>query len=132
MSKLHNDNFKMSEIGRGIWFEWHSVGFAAKNKLDCIHLYEHILMFNTRIRCKDCSIHSNDHIVDTSEYINSIFNGNLTDSEIIDLFNRWLYNYHNSANLNAGKNPSTFPTYDEVVEYYSVFEMCESGCSGKE
>lgn len=131
MSKIYNDHFKMFDIGRGIWFDWQSVGFSAKNITDIIHLYEHILIFNGRIRCKECGIHSTDYIVDTSDYITKIFNDpNLTNSEVIDLFNRWLYEYHNTANLHSGKDPSTFPTYDEVAEFHADFKVCEAGCSG--
>jgi hypothetical protein len=132
MEKIYNDHFKMSEIGRGIWFDWQSVGFSAKNKQDIINLYEHILIFNGRIRCRDCGIHSTDYLVDTSNYITKILtNSNLTDSEIIDLFNRWLYEYHNAASLHSGKDSSTFPTYDEVAEFHADFKVCEAGCSDK-
>lgn len=132
MSKISNDHFNMSEIGKGIWFEWHSVGFAAQNKQDIIHLYEHILIFNSRMRCKVCNIHATDNIVNTSDYIIDIFtNSKFTDSEVIDLFNRWLYEFHNLANLHSGKDPNTFPTYDEVLDYYINFELCDSGCSHK-
>lgn len=131
MSKLHDDHFKMKDIGKGIWFSWWSVYSACSNKYDIINLYEHILMFNSRIRCKECSIHSNDYVVDTSDYMNSkLSDSTLTDSEIIQLFAEWLHEYQNTANSNSGKDPSTFPNLEDVLEYYNNFKFCESGCSG--
>jgi hypothetical protein len=125
---LVNEKFKMKDIGRGIWHLWHSVGFICKNKQDVVHLYENILMYNSVIRCKECGEHSNDYIVKTYDYIVDLFKGDYTDSEIIGNFNIWLYEYHNSANLKSGK--TEIPTYQEVIDYYSIFEACESDCAG--
>lgn len=127
--KICNDHFKAKYVGRGIWHEWHSVGFAAENREHINALYTVILVYNKRIRCKHCSEHSNDYIIETGEKVLEILNNyDLTDSEVIEFFNHWLYDYHNKANIHAGKNPAMFPSYDEVADYYLNFESCDKDC----
>lgn len=127
--KIKNDDFTAKLVGRGIWHFWHSVGFASKNREDVISLYHTILIYNKVIRCLECYEHSNKDINDTSDEIISVLkNDDLTDTEVIDFFNRWLYKYHCNANIHAGKNIEEFPTYEDVAEFYLNFEFCTSDC----
>ena len=129
-NKISNNDFKPKDVGRGIWHFWHTVGFSAECKDDIISLYKTILIYSPKIRCNFCNSHSNLFIDSTSEYINSIFNNeDLTDSEIIDLFNRWLYKYHCQANIHSGKDPLLFPSYEEIAEFYLNFEICNEDCN---
>lgn len=130
MVKLENDDFKMSHIGRGKWNDWHSVGFSIKCKEQVIQEYEHVMMSCKQIRCKECHDHAIQYISDTSFYVwNFLSDSNLTDSEVIDLYNRWLYDFHNAANINSGKDSKTFPSYEDVCDYYLNFEICTAGCA---
>lgn len=129
--KLSNDDFIMIHIGRGKWNDWHSVGFAIETREQTIQEYEHVMISCRRIRCKECHEHAISFIAETSDYVwNFLTNHELTDSEIIDLYNRWLYDFHCVANINAKKDANNFPTYEEVADYYLNFEVCTSGCSG--
>lgn len=132
MVKLSNEDFSMEKIGRGKWDDWHSVGFAIEEREQAIHEYEHVMIACNQIRCKECHDHALKYITKTAEYVWSFLtNNNITNSEVIDLYNRWLYDFHYQANLNSGKDQSKIPTYDDVAEYYLSFEICTSGCSGK-
>lgn len=127
--KICNDHFIAKLVGRGIWHEWHSVGFVSECRDHIISLYTVILLYNKRIRCKHCSDHSNDYIIETGDKVMEILNNyELTDSEVIEYFNYWLYDYHCRANINSGKDPKTFPSYDEVANYYLNYEVCDKDC----
>ena len=120
---INNSFFHSEDVGRGIWHSWHSVGFSATDKSDITSLYHIILIYNKVIRCKTCAPHSNSYIDETSESLYNVLKDiNLTNSEIIDYFNRWLYEYHKRANEYAGKSS---PSYDDIAEYYLNFEYCE-------
>ncbi|MDR3597166.1 hypothetical protein [Clostridium sp.] len=128
--KIKNDHFKSKLVGRGIWHCWQSVGFASTNRHNIISLYEVILIYNERIRCGECADHSNTFITNTADYVVAFLkNLELTDSEVLNLFNRWLYDYHISANVHAGMLVSELPTYDEVVEFYTNYERCDDECT---
>lgn len=128
---LSNDDFKMVHIGRGKWNDWHSVGFALENRDQVIYEYSRILISCGQIRCKVCHDHANIYINSTSEYVLKFLSDySLTDSEVVDLYNRWLYEFHNAANVNSGKNSSSFPTYEAVAEYYLNYEQCTDSCAG--
>lgn len=128
-SKISNEDFHAKLVGRGIWHLWHSVGFESQYREDVISLYHTILIYNKVIRCRHCHEHSNKFIDETGDEIVSILRDeSLTDMEVIDLFNRWLYKYHNEANKHAGKNPKEFPTYEDIAEFYLNFETCNSDC----
>lgn len=126
---INNDHFHSDEIGKGIWHMWHSTVYASQVREDVQALYRVILIYNNVIRCADCHPHSNSYIDKTYDYITIevLYNMNLTDSEVINLFSIWLYNYHKEANQHAGK---TSPPIDDVAEYYLNFEECKS-CSMK-
>lgn len=126
--KLSNENFKSKDVGRGIWHLYHSVSFAATNLDDLLSLYAVILIYNSHIRCEICRKHSTLYIESTSAQIKEIFLSDLTYSEINLYFNRWLYNYHNLANENADKDYSTFPSYEEVADYYLNYQICSKDC----
>ena len=129
LSRLSNNDFHAKDVGRGIWHYWHSVGFHSKYREDVISLYHTILIYNKVIRCAQCKEHSNHYIDKTGDdLVSKLKDITLTDTEVIDYFNRWLYQYHNEANLHSGKDPSTFPTYEEVVEFYLNYEMCNEDC----
>lgn len=123
---ISNKDFHSNQVGRGIWHLWHSIGFSAKTTHDISILYEIILMYNTVIRCEECREHSNQYIAITHDSLYAtLTNFNLTDSEIIEYFNRWLYEYHKHANIHA---KLTSPSYEDVAEYYLNFESCKE-CS---
>lgn len=131
MVKLDNDDFKMVHIGRGKWNDWHSVGFALTARDQAIHEYEHVLISCSQIRCQECHDHARVYLINTQDHVWSfLIDINLTDSEVIDKYNKWLYDFHCAANLNSGKDPKTFPTYDDVANYYLNFEICTTGCTG--
>lgn len=124
---INNDHFKPEYVGRGIWHSWHSIGFSAETRHDVAVLYETILLYNRVIRCKNCSEHSNNYIATTVKDIYAVLTDkNLTDSEVIDQFNIWLYNYHKKANENAGKKS---PPYEDVAKFYLNFEYCTKECA---
>lgn len=129
MGTISNDDFHMSHIGRGKWNDWHSVGFAIETRDQVLHEYEHVAISCDRIRCQECYDHAKHYIATTYDYVMSfLINYKITDSEVIDFYNRWLYDFHCAANINAGKNPETFPSYQKVIEYYTSTDMCTEKC----
>lgn len=129
-SKISVNDFVSTLVGRGIWHYMHSVSYAADNREDIISLYHTILLYNKKIRCEKCKEHSNKYIDKTYSYVVGILkNKDLSDSEVINLFNEWLYQYHYNANLYAGKDPNTFPKIQDVAEFYMSDETCSSECA---
>lgn len=128
--KLSNEDFHMHKIGRGKWNDWHSVGFQLTERDQVIHEYEHVLISCGQIRCKECHDHAVEYIHKTSDYVYGfLVDYNLTNSEIVHLYNKWLYDFHCAANENSGKT-TPHPSFEEVADYYLNFEVCEEGCTG--
>jgi len=125
MSSIDIKDFSNDKITRGIWHSWHLIGFNAKNKSDVTVLYAFILMYVTNMVCKKCHEHSILYIKNTSHITDVLNDYNLTDSEIIEEFNIWLYDFHKCANIHAGK---TSPSIEEVIHFYLTLEVCEESC----
>lgn len=129
-TKISVKDFTGPLVGRGVWHYLHSVGYAADTRQDVISLYHTIFIYDKKIRCDECKEHSNKYIIDTYDYIVAVLKDlTLTDSEVINIFNDWLYEYHYQANVFSGKDPSTFPTRQEVTEFYLSDETCNSSCA---
>lgn len=130
MEKLSNDKFKAKDVGRGIWHLYHSVAYSATCKDDIKALLRIIVNYDEVIRCGECKAHSNFILNRDWKYLETLLmDPELTDSEVIASFCTWLYNYHREANNNAGKDPSTQPTEQEVLEYYLNYTVCNEDCT---
>jgi len=125
MSSITLDDFKNDQISKGIWHSWHRTGFKATVRSDVIVIYAFILMYVNVMICAVCNNHAKIYISETGYIVDIMENMELTDSEVIDEFNRWLYNFHKRANENAGKSS---PPYDDIAEFYLNLEVCHDGC----
>lgn len=129
-TKISVKDFLPKLVGRGIWHYMHSVAYSADSRQDIISLYHTILLYNRKIRCEECKEHSNNYIDETYGFVSGFLRDEaLTDSEVINTFNDWLYDYHYNANIFAGKDPSTFPSKEDVAEFYLSDETCNSDCA---
>uniref|UniRef100_A0A6C0BCU8 thiol oxidase n=1 Tax=viral metagenome TaxID=1070528 RepID=A0A6C0BCU8_9ZZZZ len=125
--EIKAEDFKPEYIGRGVWHSWQLTGFRAKTRSEVVIIYAFILMYVVNMICKNCQHHAKLYISNTG-YIEDILNSkekDLTDSEIIEQFNIWLYEFHKSANLFSGKSS---PSYDEVSEFYLNLKVCTENC----
>ena len=125
MSSIKIEDFKNEHVTRGVWHSWHRTGFKAKTRSDVVVIYAFILMYIADMICEICNNHAKSFISETEYIVNILQDMTLTDSEVIEEFNKWLYLFHKRANENAGK---TSPPYEEVAEFYLNLEVCHEGC----
>lgn len=118
-------DFSNEKIGRGVWHSWHRTGFKANSRSDVVVIYAFILLYVNNMICQICNTHAKEYITKTDYIVEILENHKLTDSEVIEEFNVWLYNFHRHANMNAGK---TSPSYEEVAKFYLGLEVCHDGC----
>lgn len=123
--KIDVSDFSNDKIGRGVWHSWHRTGFKATSRSDVIVIYAFILLYVNNMICKICNDHAKEYISKTDYIVEILENHKLTDSEVIEEFNIWLYNFHRHANMNAGKSS---PSYEEVANFYLGLEVCHEGC----
>jgi hypothetical protein len=124
-SLIKKEDFTSDKIGRGVWHSWHTIGFKARNRYDILLLYEFILLFVINMHCMVCSKHADQYIKENN-ILHILMDNSLTDTEIINIFNEWLYNFHKTANTHAGK---ISPSYEEVIKFYMSLERCEDDCA---
>lgn len=122
---IKKEDFTSDKIGRGLWHSWHLAGFRSKTRSDILLVFEFILFYVVNMHCEICSKHANQFIKN-NDILKYLLDDSLTDTEIINIFNQWLYTFHKAANNHAGKNS---PSYEDVVSFYMSLERCEDDCA---
>ena len=125
MSSINIADFSNDKTTRGIWHSWHRTGFKAEFRSDVVVIYAFILMYVKDMICEVCNTHAKKFISKTEYIVDILQDVNLSDSEVIEEFNKWLYLFHKTANEHAGKSS---PSYEDVAEFYLELEVCKEGC----
>lgn len=123
--EIKSEDFKNENITRGIWHSWHLIGYKAEKKTEIVILYAFILMYVKNMICEICKNHAFEYISKNIHIETILRDENLTDSEIIVYFNKWLYNFHKSANQHAGKDS---PEESKVASFYLSLTTCNKNC----
>ena len=123
--KIDIKDFSNDHTTRGIWHSLHRTAFKAQDRSDVVVIYAFTLMFVKDMICKVCNTHAKQFISETGYIVDILQDQNITDSEVIDAFNKWLYEFHKTANKHANK---TSPSYEDVAEFYLQLEVCLEGC----
>lgn len=121
---IQSEDFTADKIGKGIWHSWHLTSAKAKVKRDIEVIYEFILIYVSSMICEICSEHAHK-FVSENNFTQVLYNKDLTDTEIINEFNHWLYNFHKEANKHAGKQS---PLYDDIISFYLNVQRCHDNC----
>lgn len=112
------------KIGRGIWHSWHITVSKAQSKSDLIVIFHFILLYINSMICEICHSHAVEFI-NKYDITGIILDKDITFTEMYDIFSKWLYCFHRSANNHAGKKSVS---YSQFLKFYSTVERCDDGC----
>lgn len=102
-------------FGPIFWTIFHLISFSydPQEDQDKQNMKNFILSSGSILPCEACRQHFNENI-------NKPINGQTLDSALNSSvsFQKYLYDFHNLVNLQTGKSPSTWPSFNDIKNIY--------------